>query len=453
MKTTWSLIFLSVFLTVGVCAQDGNSRRNVSPIKKTRIACVGNSITEGAGASNRPQKGYVGILTSMLGDAYEVGNFGVSGATACRNTQKPYTGLDAFTKAKEFQPDIVTIALGTNDSQPRVWNTGDFAQNFEKDLSFICDEFINLPSKPTVYLCLPIPIVPNTRWQHQPEVLTNEIIPLIRKIAKDKGLKIIDLNTPLIDKADCYADFLHPNDTGHKVMAEEIYKFLRPGYNFNKLKREKLGRGLAAVRESENVVNLSWRYFSSDTITASWDIYRNGKKINKAPVSQSTYFKDTDAPRGTLTYEIRTVVKSKKAPAESFSRILPDSAFTGYLNIPLDIPAESMTSLGQRYFYNANDASIGDVDGDGEYEIILKWEPSNAHDNAHNGYSGNVYFDCYKLNGRKLWRIDLGKNIRAGAHYTQFMVFDLDGDNKAEVVMKTADGTKDGSSVGNDQTV
>mgnify|MGYP002418310804 CR=1 FL=1 len=79
-------------------------------------------------------------------------------------------------------------------------------------------------------------------------------------------------------------------------------------------------------------------------------------------------------------------------------------------------------------------SSIGDVDGDGEYEIILKWDPSNAHDNSHDGYTGEVYFDCYKLNGQHLWRINLGRNIRAGAHYTQFMVFDLDGDGKAEVL-------------------
>lgn len=103
-------------------------------------------------------------------------------------------------------------------------------------------------------------------------------------------------------------------------------------------------------------------------------------------------------------------------------------------------PAESSwngtTPAGQSYFYAPNDASIGDVDGDGEYEIILKWDPSNAHDNSHDGYTGEVYFDCYKLNGQHLWRINLGRNIRAGAHYTQFMVFDFDGDGKAEVVMK-----------------
>ncbi|MDE7096654.1 MAG: rhamnogalacturonan lyase, partial [Muribaculaceae bacterium] len=97
------------------------------------------------------------------------------------------------------------------------------------------------------------------------------------------------------------------------------------------------------------------------------------------------------------------------------------------------------------YFYHANDASAGDVDGDGEYEIILKWDPTNSHDNAHDGFTGPTYLDCYKIDGTKLWRINLGDNIRSGAHYTQFMVYDLDGDGCAEVVCKTADGTIDGT--------
>ena len=87
---------------------------------------------------------------------------------------------------------------------------------------------------------------------------------------------------------------------------------------------------------------------------------------------------------------------------------------------------------------------MGDVDGDGEYEIILKWDPTNSHDNAHDGFTGPTYLDCYKLNGKQLWRIDLGENIRSGAHYTQFLVYDFDGDGKAEIICKTADGTQDG---------
>ncbi|VBB48003.1 Rhamnogalacturonan exolyase YesX [uncultured Paludibacter sp.] len=217
-----------------------------------------------------------------------------------------------------------------------------------------------------------------------------------------------------------------------------------PNYDFSKLKMEKLNRGLVAIRENEKTVNVSWRYFSSDTLNTAFDIYRNGVKINKHPIQSSTYFKDTNAPLSKLTYEVRKISKNKKLQEEKFSYTLKNDSCFGYLNIPLDVPANGTTPDGRLFFYRANDASIGDVDGDGEYEIILKWEPSNAHDNSQNGYTGNVYFDCYKLNGKKLWRIDLGKNIRAGAHYTQFVVYDLDGDNKAEMVMKTADGTVDG---------
>ena len=118
-----------------------------------------------------------------------------------------------------------------------------------------------------------------------------------------------------------------------------------------------------------------------------------------------------------------------------------------YLNIALDRPAGGTTPVGEAYTYSPNDCSVGDLDGDGEYEIIVKWDPSNAKDNSQAGYTGNVYIDAYKLNGTKLWRIDLGRNIRAGAHYTQFMVYDLDGDGKAEMACKTADGTIDGAGI------
>ena len=93
------------------------------------------------------------------------------------------------------------------------------------------------------------------------------------------------------------------------------------------------------------------------------------------------------------------------------------------------------------YTYSANDCSVADLDGDGEYEIIVKWDPSNSQDNANAGYTGDCILDAYKLNGTRLWRIDFGKNIRAGAHYTQFMVYDLDGDGKAEAGLQ--DGSRD----------
>ena len=213
----------------------------------------------------------------------------------------------------------------------------------------------------------------------------------------------------------------------------------QPNYDFTKLKREHLGRGVIAVRENPSTVALSWRYLSSDPMNESFDIYRNGEKINKHPVKDATFFQDTYAGTEPALYTVKAI----KGKTES-SYQLPANAPAGYLNIPLNRPEDGTTPSGQSYFYAPNDASIGDVDGDGEYEIILKWDPSNAHDNSHDGYTGPVIFDCYKLDGKHLWRIDLGKNVRAGAHYTQFMVYDLDGDGRAEVVMKTGDGTMDG---------
>lgn len=218
-----------------------------------------------------------------------------------------------------------------------------------------------------------------------------------------------------------------------------ISSIAQPNYDFSKLKRECLGRGVIAIRENPSTVAVSWRYLSSDPMNEAFDIYRNGEKINNHPLKDATFFQDAYTGTESVLY----TVKAREGKTES-SYQLPANAPSGYLNILLNRPEDGTTPLGQNYFYTPNDASIGDVDGDGEYEIILKWDPSNAHDNSHDGYTGEVYVDCYKLNGQQLWRINLGKNVRAGAHYTQFMVYDLDGDGHAEVVMKTADGTVDG---------
>ncbi|WP_321519096.1 rhamnogalacturonan lyase [uncultured Bacteroides sp.] len=221
--------------------------------------------------------------------------------------------------------------------------------------------------------------------------------------------------------------------------------FAQPNYNYSTLTREKLGRGVVAIRENSKEVYISWRYLSSDPMNVGFNVYRNGTKLTMKPIVKGTFFKDSDVDSRKMVYTVKPVILGKEQETLAGSYTLPAGAPIGYINIPLDKPTDGVTPAGDKYSYSPNDASIGDVDGDGEYEIILKWDPSNAHDNAHNGYTGNVYFDCYRLNGEKLWRIDMGHNIRAGAHYTQFMVFDLDGDNKAEVVMKTSDGTVDGT--------
>lgn len=216
--------------------------------------------------------------------------------------------------------------------------------------------------------------------------------------------------------------------------------FAQGTYDYENMQLEKLGRGVVAVRENPDEVILSWRYLVSDPENQSFDIYRDGKKINKTPLAGATYYKDKFKAGKAAKYEVRPV----KGGASGSASVAADAPM-GYINIPLDVPERGVEPFGKEYTYNANDASVGDVDGDGEYEIILKWDPTDSHDNAHDGFTGPTYFDCYKLDGTKLWRIDLGENIRSGAHYTQFLVADFDGDGCAELICRTADGTQDGT--------
>lgn len=216
-------------------------------------------------------------------------------------------------------------------------------------------------------------------------------------------------------------------------------------YDYKTIQRENLGRGVIAIPSADgtNAV-VSWRYLEEDAMTTGFNVYQNGKKINAQPITGATFITvPTDLSKDAV-FEVKTVENKKETNRKDGKFTLKANSPKSYLGIKLNRPADGTTQDGRPYRYSANDCSLGDVDGDGEYEIILKWDPSNSHDNAHVGYTGNVIFDCYKLDGTQLWRIDLGRNIRAGAHYTQFLVFDFDGDGKSEVIMKTSDGTIDG---------
>lgn len=195
---------------------------------------------------------------------------------------------------------------------------------------------------------------------------------------------------------------------------------------------ERLDRALVAVPAAGGGNHVSWRLLATDRKGASFTLYRDGKPIAKIAGKQATSFLDKS---GTATSHYAL------AAGDTGTAVWTN----GYLPIPLDKPADGRTADGETYSYSANDASVGDLDGDGRYELIVKWYPSIAKDNAFSGYTGATLIDAYTLEGRKLWRIDLGPNIRSGAHYTQFMVYDLDGDGKAEIAMKTADGTVDGT--------
>lgn len=211
---------------------------------------------------------------------------------------------------------------------------------------------------------------------------------------------------------------------------------------------ENLNRGVSAAYNGSGVM-VSWRILATDSENTEFKLYKNGKTppVYEGTINEASCYFDSSGTASDY-YTIDTFVNGEMTEFAQASINLSNknSGQSGaYFDIPLDKPSGLTMPDGSSCTYSANDASVGDVDGDGEYEIILKWDPSNSQDNSKPGYTGNVYIDCYKMNGKKLWRIDLGKNIRAGAHYTQFMVYDYDGDNKAELVCKTADGTIDGN--------
>jgi rhamnogalacturonan endolyase len=198
---------------------------------------------------------------------------------------------------------------------------------------------------------------------------------------------------------------------------------------------ERLDRGLVAVPAADGGNQISWRLLATDPKATRFTLYRDGKPIARVNGAGATSVHDK-AGTATSRYEVA---------AGNGPRQAATTWAAGYLAIPLDKPADRTAPDGVTYSYTANDASVGDLDGDGRYELVVKWYPGIAKDNAFSGYTGETLIDAYTLDGKRLWRIDLGRNIRSGAHYTQFMVYDLDGDGRAEIAMKTADGTVDGT--------
>ena len=209
---------------------------------------------------------------------------------------------------------------------------------------------------------------------------------------------------------------------------------------------EKLDRGTVAVKKNDGVY-LSWRLLGTESLTnQAFDIYRDSEKIYTTGEHDATCYTDS---KGTADNKYTVVPKGEAIDkTEAVDVWTTNTTYKGrsvaYKDIAFKVPDGGKTPTDEEYTYTANDMSVGDLDGDGEYEYIVKWDPSNSKDNSVKGYTGNVYLDAYELDGTLLWRIDLGVNIRAGAHYTQYMVYDFDGDGKSEVILKTAPGSKDG---------
>ena len=202
---------------------------------------------------------------------------------------------------------------------------------------------------------------------------------------------------------------------------------------------ESLGRGTVAIRQDGDKVFVGWRLLGTDPDDIAFNVYRStgGRapaKLNPEPLKSATHFVDKGATlRQEFSYFVRPVRDGREGEPGAPFRLPALAPARPFISIPLETLPGHMP----------NDASVGDLDGDGEYEIVLKQE-MRGRDNSQAGMTGETKLEGYKLDGRFLWRINLGKNIREGAHYTQFMVYDLDGDGKAEIVCKTADGTIDG---------
>lgn len=208
---------------------------------------------------------------------------------------------------------------------------------------------------------------------------------------------------------------------------------------FAQLVAEQLGRGVVAVHHEAHRVFVSWRLLQDDPAGVAFTVYRKAgkqwEKLTRQPLTGGTWFADTTANFAqAVTYRVVAVVNKKEQPDQNNTYTLPAHApVQSYLSVPLQTPEG----------YTPNDASVGDLDGDGDYEIVLH-QVGRGHDNSHKGVTDPPILQAYKLDGTLLWSINLGRNIREGAHYTQFIVYDLDGDGRAELACKTADGSVDG---------
>ncbi len=227
-----------------------------------------------------------------------------------------------------------------------------------------------------------------------------------------------------------------------KVAAEGSSEHNQAGQGYQ---MEYLSRGLTAANTGTGMM-LTWRILATDADNTNFKLYKNGTLLAEVAAGEASNYFDQGGTAKDV-YTIDTYVGSRMTEQASPALVFgtKNSGQSGaYFDINTQKPADMTMPDGTTCTYTENDCSVGDIDGDGTYEVFVKWDPSNSQDNSKDGYTGDVYIDCYRLDGTLVWRIDLGKNIRAGAHYVQYTVYDFDGDGKCELICKTADGTVDG---------
>ena len=219
-------------------------------------------------------------------------------------------------------------------------------------------------------------------------------------------------------------------------------------YDYGKLRSETLRRGVVAFRSGEREAVVTWRYRRQDPTNLAFNVYRDGTRLNAEPLTGATFLKDGgfDAAKG-ATYSVRPVLRGGETRYPARGWTVPANAPIGYIPLKVEPPPawKNPDEPDSAPFpYKANDCSIGDLDGDGEFELIIKWDAC-GRDNSHFGRTAPVFYDGYDIYGcRRLWRLSSGKNVRSGPHYDNFIVFDFDGDGISEIAMRTSDGAVDG---------
>jgi lysophospholipase L1-like esterase/pimeloyl-ACP methyl ester carboxylesterase len=218
MKHILFLLSFSFLISIGF-AQSIDPSKYSSPIK---VACIGNSITYGSGIADRPRDSYPSQLARMLGEKWEVRNFGVGGRTLLKKGDYPFWKEEAYAQAKAFLPDVVIIKLGTNDTKPQNWK---YSEEFLSDYRAMVKELKALSSHPKIYLCKPVPVYAS-RWGINDSIVIHGVIPVVEKLAKEEDLPVIDLYTALSGKPSLFPDQIHPNAEGAGLMAKAISKTL-----------------------------------------------------------------------------------------------------------------------------------------------------------------------------------------------------------------------------------
>jgi len=194
-------------------------------VAKIRVACVGDSITVSYAVSNPEKVGYPAVLGTLLGEKYEVRNYGCNGTTLLKGGDRPYSNTEQFKQAGDFKPNIVVVLLGTNDTKPGNWA---LKAQFGGDYEALIEHFRSLPSKPVVYVCLPVPVYGKGNWGITNENL-QEVLPIVRQVAKKTQAPLIDLNTPLDKHPEWFPDLVHPIDPGTAALAKVVAEALQAG--------------------------------------------------------------------------------------------------------------------------------------------------------------------------------------------------------------------------------